>query len=296
MTHSAPAKSTNDQMIPAVTLGILVLAIVYAYGKTLLEVWDAWDKPEYSHGYLIPAFTAVLLWLRYEPFRAVSTVERWCGVALLAAGFALSFTGSYLAITSLDMISFLPSLGGAFLLVGGWSMLRWAGPAIGFLIFMFPLPGVMARNLLNPLQKVATVCSTFALQTMGIMAMRDGNRIDLGDLQMGVVEACSGLRMVTIFLALAVALVLIIKLPRWQQLIIIASAIPIALVVNITRITVTGVLYLTVSEEIANAVFHDLAGWLMMPMALGLLFVEYQMLKHLMIDDDVDGPLSLAGR
>jgi exosortase len=296
MTDNAPAKATNDQMIPAVALGILVLAIVYAYGKTLLEVWDAWDKPEYSHGYLIPAFTAVLLWLRYEPFKAVSTVERWCGVALLAAGFALSFTGSYLAITSLDMISFLPSLGGAFLLVGGWSMLRWAGPAIGFLIFMFPLPGVMARNLLNPLQKVATVCSTFALQTMGIMAMRDGNRIDLGDLQMGVVEACSGLRMVTIFLALAVALVLIIKLPRWQQLIIIASAIPIALVVNITRITVTGVLYLTVSEEIANAVFHDLAGWLMMPMALGLLFVEYQMLKHLMIDDDVDGPLSLAGR
>jgi hypothetical protein len=68
----------------------------------------------------------------------------------------------------------------------------------------------------------------------------------------------------------------------------------IALAVNIVRITVTGILHLTTTPELAELVFHDLAGWFMMPMALGLLYVEFQILSHLIIDEGSSGPLQIG--
>ncbi len=169
------------------------------------------------------------------------------------------------------------------------------GAGAGVLAFMYPLPNSVVRGLLDPLQRVATVCSTFALQTLGIAAHRSGNHIILGELRLGVVDACSGLRMSTIFLALAVAITLVTIRPWWERITIILSAVPIALLVNIIRITVTGVLHVKVGTEIADAVFHDFAGWIMMPMAMGFLFLELQLLANLFIEDEDTGPVSIGG-
>jgi len=65
---------------------------------------------------------------------------------------------------------------------------------------------------------------------------------------------------------------------------VVLSAVPIALATNVLRITATGVLHETVGAELANAVFHDLAGWLMMPVALVLLGVELEVLKRLFLE------------
>ena len=111
---------------------------------------------------------------------------------------------------------------------------------------------------------------------------------------MGVVEACSGLRMLTIFLALAVAITLVTERPLWERCVIVLSAIPIALTANIVRITVTGILYLTVGPEWVEDVFHELDGWLMMPLALGLLYVEFQILAHIVIEEGSAGPLQIG--
>jgi hypothetical protein len=56
--------------------------------------------------------------------------------------------------------------------------------------------------------------------------------------------------------------------------------------VNITRITVTGILHLTVGTQVADAVFHDFAGWVMMPMALGLLYLEIYILSQLFVEEE----------
>ena len=159
---------------------------------------------------------------------------------------------------------------------------------------MFPLPSYLDARLLAPLQRLATVSSTYCLQTIGIPASSEGNRIEIGELQLGVVEACSGLRMLTIFVALAVAITLVTERPIWERLVIVASAVPIALAVNIIRITATGILHLTVGKKVADVVFHDMAGWFMMPMALGLLYVEFQILAHLVIEDSDAGPMQIG--
>ena len=283
-TAVAYAISKNLQLTALVGL---CAAVIWVYGNTLSILPGIWEEqPQYSHGYLVPAFACVLLWMRWQPLGPVSDSERWWGVAMIGGAMALRLPLSFFAQMIPEMVTVVPALCGVFLLVGGWNALRWSWPAIVFLVFMFPLPDVIERGLLDPLQKIATITSTYALQTLGLAAFREGNRIILGDIKLGVVDACSGLRMLTIFFALATAIILVTVRPMWERIVIVLSAVPIALAVNIARITVTGVLYKYANKELAETVFHDLAGWVMMPMALGLLYCELQLLAHLVVDDD----------
>jgi exosortase len=287
----------KDQVVPWSILIALVGMLIYVYGNSLdgRGAMQFWDNPKYSHGWLVPVFTAILLWLRYEPFGPVTIGARWAGVALIAGGVGLRCLATYYPSHVLEMDSFVPAVMGVFLLVGGWKTIRWAGPALAFLIFMFPLPGFLDTRLLGPLQKVATLSSTYLLQTMGIPSYSEGNRIVIGEVELGVVEACSGLRMLTIFAALAVAITLVTERPLWERVVIILSAVPIALASNIIRITVTALLYLTVGPDLVERVFHDLDGLFMVPLALGLLYIEFQILSNLVIDDTAAGPLQIGG-
>ncbi len=295
---SRPAwlEKNSDQIVPLAVLAGLLLLLVGVYWNSLDSrgaMWF-WDNPKYSHGWLVPIFTVILLWMRFEPFGDVSQAARLTGVAMLAASLGLRLYMTYYNHRVPEMYTFVPAVASVFLIVGGWKTIRWAWPAVGFLIFMFPLPGVLDGGLLGPLQRLATRASTYVLQTIGINSYYEGNRIVIGDIQLGVVEACSGLRMLTIFVALAVAITLVTDRPWWERIVTIASAIPIALAVNIIRITVTGILHMTAGPKLAELVFHDLAGWFMMPMALGMLYVEFQILSHLVIDEGEAGPLQIG--
>jgi len=109
------------------------------------------------------------------------------------------------------------------------------------------------------------------LQTLGMPAVAEGNVILLNEASLGIVEACSGLRMLVVFFALSTAVALVARRPFWERVFLVFSAIPIALFTNVVRITATGVAYETVGGETGQFIFHDLAGWLMMPLALALL-------------------------
>jgi exosortase len=128
------------------------------------------------------------------------------------------------------------------------------------------------------------------LQTLGVSAYRQGNLIHMPGLEqpLTVADACSGLRMATIFVALAVAMVFIVERPWWDKLVILISAIPIALLVNIIRITLTGLLYMWVGQgsDLAKHLGHDWAGYFMMPLALIFLWLELQILERLTVPVD----------
>ncbi len=267
-------------------IAVLTAMLVYSYWPGLLNAQSSWSNPQYSHGWIVPLFTIALLFWWRQPVEPVTLSARITGGLLLAAGFGLRLLAARYRIVTIDMYTFVPALAGVFLLVGGWSMFRWAWAPIGFLIFMYPLPDEATRYLLGPLQTLATIVSTYALQTLGLDAFREGNQIVVGEMHLGVVDACSGLRMLTIFVALSVALVMLGERQWWENLVILASAIPIALIVNSIRITVTGLLYQVASSEVAEMVFHDLAGWVMMPMALGMMFLLQQILAHLFVSED----------
>ncbi|NCA11774.1 exosortase/archaeosortase family protein [bacterium] len=267
-------------------IALLTALLIYSYWPGLLNAQSSWNNPQYSHGWIVPLFTLGLLFWWRQPLEPVTLGARVAGVLLLAASLGLRLAAARYRIVTIDMYTFVPAVAGVFLLGGGWSMFRWAWAPIGFLIFMYPLPDEATRYLLGPLQTLATMVSTYALQTLGFDAYREGNKIIVGSMQLGVVDACSGLRMLTIFTALAVALVMLGERPWYDNLVILASAIPIALIVNSIRITITGVLFQVANSEVAEMVFHDLAGWVMMPMALGMLFLLQWILTHLFLTED----------
>ena len=179
-------------------------------------------------------------------------------------------------------------MAGLCLLLGGWAAWRWAWPAILFLGFMVPLPDRVASSLSEPLQGLATVCSTFVMQVLGLPALAEGNVILLNDHQIGIVEACNGLRMLMVFFALAVGVALVARRPLLDRLVLVLSAVPIALASNIVRITVTGILYDKVNSETAHVFFHDVAGYLMMPLALAMLGIELKLLSYLFLEVPAD--------
>jgi exosortase len=178
------------------------------------------------------------------------------------------------------------------MLLGGRAMLRGACPAILFLFFMIPLPYKLETMLGGPLQTLASRGSTFLLQILGQPAVREGNTIMLNEVRLGVVEACSGLRMLVTFFTFSTGVALLIRKPLLERCCIILSAVPIALVTNVLRITATGVMY-QVNQKFAQMFFHDLAGWFMMPVCLLFLGLELWILNRLIIEVGQARPLGL---
>jgi exosortase len=262
--------------------GLLAL-FGWAYWTTLVDLKHHWDlDPLYSHGYLVPAFAVVLLWLRRDLIKGRTLTPSAWGLLLLLLGAAMRVGPLVYGFTVTDRYSILPTLAGLVLAVGGWAALRWAWPAIAFLLFMVHLPAGVDQLLAVPLQRVATAASTNALQTLGFFAVSEGNVILLSDSQLNVAEACSGLNMLMTFCAMTTAVVLVTRRSLLKEIIIIASSLPLAVVCNVVRITLTGA-----AQEIAGTgrtshlVFHDLAGWLMIILGVALLILELKVLDRL---------------
>jgi exosortase len=287
---AAPQVSWTDpsQRTPLMILAGMVALLVVAYWDMFVLTSAAWSEGLYSHGWIVPLGAVGLLWMRWQPVGSVPAIERWIGLALLISGLSLRLAAAKWGVHPLDRISFLPSIFGAFMIVGGVQVIRWAWPALFCLVFMFPLPTVFERMILGNLQTLASICSTFVLQTMGVAAFREGNLIRVPNAELNIADACSGLRMATIFGAMAVAMVFLVERPWWDKFVILLSAIPIALAVNIIRITVTGLLYMFVGSQnhFAQKLGHDWAGYFMMPLALGFLWLELQILERVTVPVD----------
>jgi exosortase len=278
----------------ASTCWLLALAagVLWSYWPALAAMARRWTAdPQYAHGYLVPVFALVLLWLRRDRFDPAAFRTCWWGVPLLLFAAVMRLAGSVLFYEWLDGLSLLPCAAGVCLLLGGRAALRWSWPAVAFLAFMLPLPWQVEIALAAPLRNIATVASAYLLQTLGLCALTRGNVIVLGRNEIGIAEACSGLSMLLVFFALAFALVLVLGRARWKNVTLVLSAIPIAVLSNVLRITLTGVLFETAGKGTAELFYHDLAGWLMMPLALGLFWLVLLFLDHLFLALPPTGPL-----
>jgi exosortase len=211
----------------------------------------------------------------------------------LLIGVAIRLVGTFGGVQAMDAFSLLPTLIGLCLLVGGWPALRWAWPAIMFLVFMLPLPFVFETALAQPLQRLATDSCTYLLQTLGYPALAEGNVILIDDVKLGIVGACSGLGMLMTFFALSTAVAIVVDRRTIDKVIIALSAVPIAIVANVVRITATGVVHYEWGTEAGN-LLHNGAGWLMMPLALGLLCLELQYLNRLLKEATPRSPLPVV--
>jgi len=313
---ASPASTMNtlsgNVIQPAKELPILSLSILvglvgllgYSFYNSLSRLWlYFWNTNQYSHGYIVPLIAVVLLYMRWDPsylesIRRIAPSARLSGAVLLILGLGFRLFATRLGMETPDMLAFLPCLAGVVLMAGGWTIFRWAGPVIIFLVFMFPLPHRIQQAVLIPMKNVATTCSFYLLQLMNFETSREGNILYISGIPMGVVDACSGLRMLTVFLALCGAVAMLISKPLWERIVIFLSAIPIAIAVNALRITSTGMAYAWVGEDSdwVHYVFHDNAGLMMMPLAMLFLYLEIALLGMLFIEEKPSAVRQLQGQ
>ena len=291
------AKSSSASFLPAVAI---VAVLTVAYWSSVQMLVRVWDTPDYSHGYLVPPFAAFLLWIRRDLFTMDNQGGTGVGAILVFAAALFFVAAGVLGFKLIGAFSLIPAVAGIILMMGGWSMLRWSWPAILFLVFMIPLPMSLETMATQPLRRVGTMASTYILQTMGLPAIAEGNVIQLTEQKIGVAEACSGLRMLMSSAALAFGLAFMINRPLWERALIVLSAIPIAIITNVIRIVVTGICYEYLNAETAEHFFHDLAGYFMMPIALGMLWLEMEILSRLTIERSASptllGPVAKPAR
>jgi exosortase len=280
-----PAETAPVRLAPALACaGCLLALLLWSHWTTLAALVERWARdPQYSHGFLVPVFALIVLWKRGARLKEAVWQPSWWGLPLLAAGVAIRLFAVRRDIEPLDAFALLPTVFGLVLFVFGPSVLRWSWPALAFLTFMVPLPYFLEVTLAQPLRRAGTVLSTYALQTCGYPALAEGNVILIDDVRLGVVEACSGLGMLMTFIALATALAIVSRAPLIDRCALVVSAVPIALVVNVARITATGMVYHGLGSAAVQDILHSLAGWLMMPVALCLLLLELRFLSKLLV-------------
>lgn len=265
-------------------VAVLLVGVAFAFHNGIADLVRVWaTQADYSHGFLVPVVAAYLLYQRRRQFPPlVEWPEPW-GLLPIVAGVALSlFAGTYNYAKEFGQgIGLILALTGVVLLVLGRPGLRWAWPGLAFLVFMVKLPDRVEILFTFKLRQIATQASNFLLQTLGYpsyVSGPGGTVITVGDVRLGVEWACSGLSMVLTFVAMGAAFALLMRhRPLADRWVVFASAIPIAIVSNILRITVTALVYIAADNKdngwkwLGDTIVHDLAGWLMMPLALGFM-------------------------
>jgi exosortase len=262
--------------------GILAL---WQFGTTLRSLIHVWNtEPDYSHGYLVSPFAALMLWIRRESLPSADTGTGWGGILLIAAGFAMRFAGERLFLTPLSGWALLLWLAGACWLLAGWRVLVWALPALGFLLFMIPLPFRVEQLMSWHLQTLTTQLSAIIFECLGQSAIAEGHTIFVGEHILEIEQACSGLRMFMGIGAISFACVALQRRSRIENLILIGAIAPVAMLANSIRVVATGLLMPRFSGgETGARLSHDGAGWMMIVVAVALFGLSIAYLRKLFV-------------
>jgi len=292
-----------------ITLAGLLAAVGFAFHSPIRDMVRVWIKqPDYSHGFLVPVFAAYLLYVRRVKIPVTFTWPDPVGLVPLVAGVLISLAAGVTNYAKElgQAVGLVLALTGVLVLVVGRLGLRWAWPGLAFLLFMAKLPDRFEIAFTFKLRQIATGGSNFLLQTMGFPAYVGGQQgtiitviRDPEPVRLGVEWACSGLSMVLTFVAVATAVAMLVRRPAADRAVIVLSAIPIAVASNVIRITVTALVYIAGWKQLGDLIVHDLAGYLMMPLALGFIWLELRVIDWLFVapeGPDRDAVLKSAAR
>lgn len=260
---------------PVLLFVVLLLLLVACYFPMLRVTAQVLvTDDEMACGLIAPLVAAYLVWKnRAALLRPSSAPSLWSLAALgIAAGLAVVAT---LANSStFSRMAALISLVGCLLLIGGWAALRKFVFPLALLLFTFPIPAVMYGELTQPLQLLATRLSEFTLELFGFSVLREGNILQLPHMRLSVVEACSGLRsLITLFFACLVYS-RFFERRFWVGAVVALSAVPAAIVVNMLRITVTGVLG-SHNAAWTEGLYHESLGWAAVSVGFSLVLLAH---------------------
>jgi exosortase len=261
--------------------GILLSLVILIYASTLKGlIQDWWRNPDYSYGFFVPLFSGYVLWHQRGRWLKSDIKPANFGLFVMLGAIGLLLLGSLGAELFTSRFSLLVLLAGIILFLGGPKVLRDVSFALGFLIFMIPLPVIIYNQITFPLQLIASRWATSSLELVRVPVLRDGNVLVFSNYSLGVVDACSGIRSLMSLIALAVAYGYLAERRLWVRYALVILTVPTALVTNALRITVAGALAHRFGAVAAEGFLHEFSGWAIFLSALALMFGCHWVLRR----------------
>lgn len=253
----------------AVVFG-LVVALYFQVFPDLASDW--WNDSAFSYGMLIPPIAGYVAYLRREHTLALPAIPDWRGLGLTVAACLMFLVGKLAAEFYLQRISFVFLLAGLI-----WTF--WGRRRVGTLSFplvllatMVPLPALVYNAAAAPLQLLSSTVATRLAQALGVTVYQDGNIIHLANASLGVAEACSGLHSLSALVVGSLLLGFLEGASVWRWALLSVISVPLAIVVNVVRVTGTALLA-DYRMELAMGFYHALSGWLVFLMGFGMLWL-----------------------
>lgn len=273
------ARYLDNRMLVAIVFSLLAgITSYWTVVPGMLRDW--WDDPNFSHGFIVPLFSGYLIWQRRNELDLFP--ERESGLAgLLVVGAAVCALvvgkagGEYFSMR----MSLVLAIVGFFRLLFGKAGFRKCWFPLGFLVFMVPLPYIFYDALAFPLKMIASWVGEHSLEVIGVPVLREGNIIFLPNLQLEVADACSGIRSLMSLSALALATAYFMQIGTAKGGVLCLSAVPISVLTNSMRISVTGILSYRFGQRAAEGFFHEFSGWVVFLLGAALIFVTGWLLQ-----------------
>src|SRR5689334_3580201 len=270
----------------------IIVAIAFAYATVLAKLSrDWWGDENYSHGLLIPFIIGYILWVGRDKFASARTnASVWLGGAVVAVALLALWAGVAGAELYTQRMSLVLLLVGVVVYFWGLQLLKLVLIPLFLLMLAIPIPAIIFNQIAFPLQLFASRCAVWSMQMLGIPVLRQGNVIELKPLnsfttkKLEVVEACSGIRSLMTLITLAVVFAYFThpksdpdhpetrRYGLLRAVIIVLSAVPIAILTNALRVSGTGVLAHYYGTQIADGFFHSFSGWVVYIVAFLMLF------------------------
>ncbi|MDX2152715.1 MAG: exosortase/archaeosortase family protein [Bryobacteraceae bacterium] len=261
------------------------MLLILCYLPVLIPLVNQWNNDEdMGHGFFVPPLAGYVAWRKRDEILAAPVRRNWLGLALVGWS-ALQLTVATLgAELFLARTAFVLSIIGAVWFLAGTKVLRAAAFPLFLLFFMVPLPAIVYNQITFPLQLLASSVAETVLGLVGVPVLREGNVLELASQKLSVVEACSGIRSLLSLSFLALIYSYFSDKKRWMKWVLLVATVPIAIIANATRVTLTG-LFSEFNPELAHGFFHTAQGWVIFMAALVMLiaFHSFVNLAHKLI-------------
>jgi exosortase len=253
-------------------LGVLAAAALSAFWPAWIDIYlQAARRTDNGYIFLVPLVAAYLAWLRRSRIRFVPRRPSLSAVPIVLASVVLAWWGEQTDTRVAVHLGAIMALAACAVAMAGLEIVRQFFPAFLALLFLIPVPAEVRKWLAGPLQSLAVGVTQEVLDVLGIATERAGNSIQIAGRSIFVGEACDGMRMVFALALTFFAFVFSVPLRLHARIALLAASPLIAIVCNVVRLVPTALAYAYASGEDAER-FHDIAGWLMLPLAIAMLF------------------------
>ncbi len=272
-------RSAPRGLAPLASRGMiwLLVALVGAglfFAEGIGKLFVEWQRPEYSHGPLIPILSGLLFLrqLKDVPVNPGPVPDRWVGVVVVVLSLAVGALGKLSGIPDIVAYALILWAGGVILVSFGWRVGQAFWPPVLHLVYMLPLPDTIYYKMSANLQLISSEFGVWLLKLASVPVFLDGNIIDLGVYKLHVAEACSGLRYLFPILSFSYIFAVLYRGPVWHKAILLLAAAPITVAMNSVRIALAGIIVNSFGVEWVDGFTHFFEGWVIFLSCVALLF------------------------